>query len=158
MDGTANAGDHGETHSKPKPRALATLVILSATRSVEELLALIPLEPDETWQRGSLRAGGRSTHSLSGLSFSSRAERAAPPEVHIDDLLQRVMVAQQAIRAFAEGSPNAGPDPMPVRFWINVETSRPEVGIDIRPDQVAGIRELGAALGVEVEGQLDAFA
>lgn len=132
-------------------RSLAVLVVLSATRSREALLDAIPLEPDRTWQKGTPRGrSAKALHRYSGLAFESRVAHEARPETHIDDLLARVETAQAAIRAFADDSRRADPDTVPVRFWIDVDTPRFELGIDVRADQLVAISGLGAALGVDV--------
>jgi Domain of unknown function (DUF4279) len=132
--------------------ALATLDIYSRILSVEELRQLVPIEPDETRQKGTSR-GKRpgNVFPYTVLTFKSRLDDSAHPTEHLGDLLDRVHTAKQEIREFAERTRVADPDArMYVYVRLVVETSRREVGFDFSP-YLHGIAELGAGFGIEVD-------
>jgi hypothetical protein len=83
-------------------RSLATLVVLSRSLSCEELMTAIPLEPDRSWVKGTPRGRDGSAHRYSGISFSSRVDRAAEPDLHTQDLLDRLKPVASAVRTFAK--------------------------------------------------------
>jgi hypothetical protein len=132
-------------------RSLASLVMLSTSLSCAELIAAIPLEPDRSWEKGAPRGKHGSTHRYSGISFSSRVDRAAEPGLQAQDLLDRLKPVASAVRAFAEQASEADPETTAVRFWVDYETTTDERGIDLRNEQVRAIADLGAALGVNID-------
>lgn len=115
-------------------------------------MTTIPLEPDRSWDKGTPRGRDGSTHRYSGISFSSRVDRAAEPDLHMQDLLDRLKPVASAVRTFAKQASEADPETTAVRFWVDYERTSDERGIDLRQDQVLAIAELGAALGVNVDG------
>lgn len=94
---------------------------------------------------------GSNPRPYSVLKFESDAKRSSSPAGHLDDLLQRLHPAADALRAFAEDERDNDPQHVPLRLWLHIEARQAEVGIDISDQQLKVIAELGAWLAVEVE-------
>lgn len=137
-------------------RSYATLSVYSRTLSAQELIELIPVQPDRSWQKGTpnTRQGRdpRHVHRLSGLSFRSRLDRSADPNAHLDDLLHLISTGKDALREFAERARVEDPETKtPLYVRLVVETTRGEIGFDFSDELLKAISDLGAHLGVELE-------
>ncbi|HST56705.1 MAG TPA: DUF4279 domain-containing protein [Solirubrobacteraceae bacterium] len=138
----------GGTHN----RTLAVLVVLSRTRSLDELMQLIPTRPDKMWQRGASR--GREAgniHKYSGAQYQSQVARTASWAEHLDDLLKRVCPASEALRSFAEQANLEDPRTAAIRLWLYVESKKEATEIEISNRQLQLIAEMGAHLGLSTE-------
>src|SRR5580704_16095887 len=86
-------------------RARAALVILSPTRTVEEIVRAVGLEPDWTAERGrpvSVESG--KLREYTAVAFQSGLASDATLAAHAEALLKRLSAARSEIRALA-GAP-----------------------------------------------------
>lgn len=138
-------------------RSRATLTILSATLSADELVKAIALTPDGIVERGSPVSGSSGNlHRFSVVSFESHLDPQADPFAHVDELLQRLAPARDAIRALAGSARPAESRDVPVRLSLHVESTHRMLGLDLSAEQLAVIAKLGAHLGVSVDTDLEA--
>jgi hypothetical protein len=132
-------------------RSLAVLVVLSTTQSEQELLQRIPTAPDRSWQQGTRRGRGHeNVHKYTGLEYCSQLDRSAPPQAHLDNLLQRLRPAADALRAIADEY-RSDDSYVPVRLWLYVESIDDTAAVDISHEQIRSIDDLGAHLGLNVD-------
>jgi hypothetical protein len=139
--------------NKTTKQSHATLTIISATLSVDELVQAIGLTPDRTVEKGTqVKGKGGGVHRYSAASFESRPDRQAPPPEHIDDLLIRLSPAKEAILKLADGAHAPGSRGVPVRLSVYIFESAPRmVGLDLSAAQLMAIGEFGAHFGVVVD-------
>jgi hypothetical protein len=145
--------------NKVEKRSRATLCIYSRILSVQELEQLVPFPPDGSRQQGTQmgrQPGNVYPHSV--LSFESHIDRSASPQAHLEDLLGRLSPATDALRAFVQRAqlddvqPRAkGRKWIPVRISLHAESSDGHMGVEIAPDQLKAIEDMGAVLDVELE-------
>jgi hypothetical protein len=139
--------------------SLATLNVYSRILSVQELEQLVPFPPDRSRQKGTQRGrqpGNVYPHSV--LAFESHIDQSAKPQAHLEDLLSRLSPASDALRAFVQRArsddfqpPAKGREWVPVRVSLVEESSDGHMGVEIDPDQLRAIADMGAVLGVELE-------
>jgi len=133
-------------------RSYATLTILSSTLSVQELEQMIAVSPDRTREKGDLR--GREPNNVypySVVAFESHIDQTADPAAHVDDLLDRVSSAKDAIRHLSGATLSDDVRRFPVRFSLHLESTQGEIGFDFSSEQLKSMIELGARLGIDVE-------
>jgi hypothetical protein len=145
--------------NKVEKRSRATLNIYSRILSVQELEQLVPFPPDGSRQKGSQmgrQAGNVYPHSV--VAFESHIDRSASALAHLEDLLSRLNPATDALRAFAQQAQLDDFQPrvkgrkwIPVLISIDAESSDGHMGVEIAPDQLRAIADMGAVLGVELE-------
>jgi hypothetical protein len=145
--------------NKVEKRSRATLAVYSRILSVQELEQLVPFPPDRSRQMGTQR--GRqpgNVHPHNVLAFESHIDRSASPLAHLEDLLSRLSPASDALRAFVQRArsddfqpPAKGRKRAPVRLYLYAESSDGHMGVEIAPDQLKAIADMGAVLGVELE-------
>jgi hypothetical protein len=141
----------------------AALWIYSRTLSVADLERLVPFPPDRSREKGTpisrrtplgRRPGSLQPHSV--VTYESHVSRSEKMSAHLDDLLSRLEPAKDALREFAErarsegfqssrGLPSA---PISLSLWAY--STEGTVGVDISPDQLKAIFDLGADLGIEL--------
>jgi hypothetical protein len=141
--------------NKVEKRSRATLNIYSRILSVQELEQLVPFPPDGSRQQG--RQPGN-VHPHSVVAFESHIDRSASLLAHLEDLLGRLSPASDALRAFVQRAraddfqpPAKGRKWIPVRLSLVEESSDGHMGVEIAPDQLRAIADMGAVLGVELE-------
>jgi hypothetical protein len=129
----------------------ATLTVMSQSLSVAELEAKVGLTPDWSAEKGSpVSKGAVTLHKYTTLGFVSTVDRYAAPAAHIDSVLGRVEVQQDAVRALAGGDHPADARGVPVRLSVHLETEGEMFGFDVSARQLAALSNLGAHFGVEV--------
>jgi Domain of unknown function (DUF4279) len=133
-------------------QSTAGLVVLSRTQSAEELAKLVLIPPDRSWNKGTRRGRGQSNlHRYSGIECGSHLHRSASPEAHLEDVLNRLVSANDLLRAFAERAHLEDPETVPLRIWLVVDTTRGEIGFDFSAELLAAISSLGAYFSLEIE-------
>jgi hypothetical protein len=143
-------------------QSYATFVAYSHILTAQELGQLLPVQPDELWQKGAPRykknpvtswgKDPRNVHRVSGVSVESRLDRSAPPEAHIDDLLRLLSPAKNTLRAFAQRARVEDLETkVPLYLTVVIETTRAEIGFDFPDEMLKAISDLGAHLGLELE-------
>jgi hypothetical protein len=138
--------------SKLERWSQATLTVYSRARSAQELMEIISIIPDRSWQKGTRRGRGPdNVHPYSGLTYESQIDHAKDISAHIDDLLCRLAPAADAMTAFAKDARSEDPDTIPIRVGLLVESMNREVGFDIALAQLKAITALGGHIVVEVE-------
>lgn len=132
-------------------RTRATLVILSQTRSVDEIVRAVALEPDWTAERGSPVTGASGNlRKYTAVAFQSDPASDATPSAHAEGLLKRLSGAKSQIRALAGAPLPPESRGVPVSFSLRIESSDAMFGFELSAEQLAAIAELGAHFGVEV--------
>jgi hypothetical protein len=142
-----------------KQRSLATLNIYSRTLSAEELEQFVPFPPDSSKQKGTSRGRqANNVHPHSVVAYESHAHRSADLSSHLEDLLDRLQPAKDALRAFAQRAHEDSPStlvgkrpPAPVVLWLRAESTDEAIGFGISNEQLKAIFDLGAYLAVELE-------
>ncbi len=144
---------------KVEKRSRATLCVYSRVLSVQDLEQLVPFSPDWSRQMGTQR--GRqpgNVHPHNVLAFESHIDRSASPQAHLEDLLSRLSPATDALRAFVQQARLEDFQPLvrgrkraPIRISIDAESSDGHMGVEIAPDQLRAIADMGAVFGVELE-------
>jgi hypothetical protein len=131
----------------------ATLTVYSRSLSVDELTQLIPLSPHYTWQKGTPRSkrNPSNVHPFSGLDFESRLDRSAGPEAHLDDLINLLIPAWDALREFGQRARVEDPETTPLWIRFIVETTRHEIGFGFSSELTNAMADLGVRFGVELE-------
>jgi hypothetical protein len=138
--------------SKFERWAQATLTVYSRTRSAQELMEIISVEPSRSWQKGTRRGRGLgNVHPYSGLTYESQVDHATDISAHIDDLLHRLAPAADALTTFAKDARSQDPETIPIRVELLVESTNREAGFDITHPQLKTITDLGGHIVVEVE-------
>lgn len=128
----------------PEPdEALAVLVVLSEVDSADQLADAVGLPPDRTWNRGDVRKVSRLPHKFSGVEYCSRRPRPERPEVHLDDLLERLTPVKDRIAALSTRLAAQGERTDLARVSVSHMTSNGTPGYDFSPPQLALIHEMG---------------
>jgi Domain of unknown function (DUF4279) len=148
--------------------ARASLSIYSRTLSVADLERLVPFPPDRSKEKGTpiyqrtplgRRPGSLQPHSV--VTYESHVSRSEKMNAHLDDLLSRLEPAKDTLREFAqrarwEGfqSPTGRPlAPAALSLWVySTEASS---GVDITPDRLKAILDLGVNLSVALDADLE---
>lgn len=129
---------------------LASLVVLSAGLSLDDLRQRIPLVPDGSWAKGSPR--GRQAGSVqpfTGVSFESRLDGPEPPALHLRDLTERLEEVSGGVRGIAEEMRADGSETGSVRIWLHVDGGTPDrARADLSVDDLQPLADLGADLCV----------
>jgi hypothetical protein len=132
-------------------RIRATLVILSATRSVKDIVGIVGLEPDWTTERGTpVSSLSENLRKYTAVAFNSRLPPDASPADHVTALLRRLTGATGNIRELSAAPLAPESRGVPVSFSLTIESSRAMFGFELSPEQLSEIADLGAHFGVEV--------
>ncbi len=122
---------------------VASLVVLADGITAAELRGLIGLEPDISWDRGDVVGStGRGRRQHTGWCIDA-AGPGLHPEAAIADLLDRVSIVNERIRAAA-----ADPRVLSVVLWV-WPVGR-ECVVDLKPARLMEIARLGASLVIDI--------
>jgi len=125
------------------PTTAAALVILSRELSAGDLKSMIPLEPDQSWQRGDPIGGsGRASQPFAGWRVDVGPSEQTP-EWQISSLLDRVHSVADQISTAARD-----PHVESVALWLWSAGLR--FGIELPPSLMTDIARLGASLKIDV--------
>lgn len=140
-----------DTTSVEREVGNAALVVVSETKSPEELAAAIGLQPDRHWRRGEVVGELRPrVNKLNGVEYYSRLPRETDPHDHLQDLLERVRPHSGELRQLANAIRDDEGLDVPIRLWFSHQTGNYTPGYEFSPDQLELIASLGAFFGISL--------
>jgi uncharacterized protein DUF4279 len=130
-----------EDTEKP-PKVFVWLSVVSEKHSADEISAVTGLRPDRVWRIGDQRPQTSITEKTHGWVLTSRLQNIGfDVEAHIDDLLQKVKPAAEALSLLRED------DVVTVHVAIYSES---RVLISVEPHVPRRIAALGAGFDLEI--------
>jgi hypothetical protein len=130
--------------NKIEKRSQATLNVYSRIQSAQELAELVSVSPDWSRQKGTPR--GRepgNVHPHSVIAFDSDVDPSAPIQAHVENLLHRLSPARDTLRQFARRARSDDEQMIPMRFWLNVESTDGTIGFGLANEQLKAISDMG---------------
>ncbi len=131
----------------------ASLVITTNAWSSTRLVDAIGLEADRTWDRGEegTPSASPTRQRLSGITYRSHLAGPVDIELHLQNLLDRLVPYKERIAAVRDESTAESGATLSVEIRLVVPTEADAQGVHLSCNQLREITDLGADLGLTVE-------